>query len=480
MQTRSPTEVRQRCDLVESSVRPIWAARELQRSALTTQGPLTANILSPEVPVGHLSFIRLAEERERLAISRAALAAELSTLKALEVERDALVQELADLSNQASATGRYATLETELAESVRASASALEAAEDESELVIEAQQDQELRRLRARLGYCEELLRHGHESQRQMILHFTSKVRDRFIALQEEYLRGYRMDFLLLQHELKLLRSSRAHIQKQIKAKQESLDELNHRCAKITDAIGDLTERYQQQEKLIQDQEVAVATTQLAIQSVVERREIKFLIHFTPVQNIPSILKYGILPRAVLQAQNISAMCPDGMRLDQCLDRISLSISFPNYRMLYSKSMAPNAPAFCICKISPRVLWERHCLFSSRNAALSGQRHIAANEDWTASALEAMFVEPDLSIRGAKSRKDRLLPDSFPTNPQAEVLVAGSIPEEWIDTIVVSPSMPRDLLSTRFGWEAGIFKKVDAQRNLFAPRVDWEFYRSDF
>ncbi|MEA3239116.1 MAG: hypothetical protein U9Q94_04990, partial [Candidatus Bipolaricaulota bacterium] len=63
---------------------------------------------------------------------------------------------------------------------------------------------------------------------------------------------------------------------------------------------------------------------------------IKHLCHFTPLQNVPMILEHGLLPRGAVDRINSKPLLCDEERWDRQYDASCLSVSFPNYKMLYS------------------------------------------------------------------------------------------------------------------------------------------------
>ncbi len=75
----------------------------------------------------------------------------------------------------------------------------------------------------------------------------------------------------------------------------------------------------------------------LDIMKCIEKRKIKKLIHFTSVSNLESILKKGLLSREMLEEKNIKFECTDMQRYDGRKDCISLSIEYPNFKMLNFK-----------------------------------------------------------------------------------------------------------------------------------------------
>ena len=71
------------------------------------------------------------------------------------------------------------------------------------------------------------------------------------------------------------------------------------------------------------------------IKRFIEERNIESLFHFTPVDNLENILKYGLLSINNLNRLGIDYYYNDENRYDDRLDAISTSIEFPNYKMFY-------------------------------------------------------------------------------------------------------------------------------------------------
>ena len=70
---------------------------------------------------------------------------------------------------------------------------------------------------------------------------------------------------------------------------------------------------------------------------ILKERNIKKIVHFTKVENLESIFENGILSVNRLNDSSIAYSPSDPFRLDDKLNMISTSISFPNYKMFYSK-----------------------------------------------------------------------------------------------------------------------------------------------
>ena len=70
---------------------------------------------------------------------------------------------------------------------------------------------------------------------------------------------------------------------------------------------------------------------------ILKERNIEKIVHFTKVENLESIFENGILSVNRLNDSSIAYSPSDLFRLDDKLNMISTSISFPNYKMFYSK-----------------------------------------------------------------------------------------------------------------------------------------------
>ena len=163
-------------------------------------------------------------------------------------------------------------------------------------------------------------------------------------------------------------------------------------------------------------------------------------------------------------------MCSDQHRFDDLTTRICLSISFPNYKMLFNKTNRMTSPEYCLIFINPRVLYINHCLFSQGNAASKSFRDAAVVDGWNGFALEKMFHNHN------NKRSLSGIPICFPTDPQAEVLLNGIIDSQEILAIVVRPSILEDNLSSEFEWTPEIMSKVHYNSDFFKYRSDWNHW----
>ncbi len=157
------------------------------------------------------------------------------------------------------------------------------------------------------------------------------------------------------------------------------------------------------------------------IRRICEQRGIKYLVHFTRMDNLASILKHGLLGRERLEKMRIPYVYNDEQRIDRCSDAICLSISFPNYKMFYVYRKKLESAKWVVLVLKRDILWELDCAFCQENAASNNVRFIPLEERKKGSALEDLFTEYD-KIHDVQ-RSSLGIPPEYTTNPQAEVLV---------------------------------------------------------
>lgn len=195
------------------------------------------------------------------------------------------------------------------------------------------------------------------------------------------------------------------------------------------------------------------------------RRGIAELIHFTHVDNLVSILRYGLIPRLYLENEAlrlvIRPVFADNQRVDGVKDANCLSISFPNYRMLYGKSRNQQ-DRWVVLNLSIEILLQYVALFSESNAACSGRKLGTGVK-----GIEALFKDEAL-------RHQLRIPDNFTTNPEAEVLQRSVIPPAWIKEVYFYSQGSLDKMTSELN-RAHVEGKVD--KNYFAPRSDYSHWQ---
>ena len=198
----------------------------------------------------------------------------------------------------------------------------------------------------------------------------------------------------------------------------------------------------------------------LSIQEIVEQRNIISLFHFTHIKNLESILKYGLLSRIKVEGlpERPDLIVNDNLRLDGHPETISLSIGFPNYKMfsVYSK----NPEEWVVIELKREVLWELDCKFFVENAAKKDARNVS---------LEKLFQDFN-SIH----RNDLSIPDGYPTNPQAEVLVFSPIPPKYfLNVYFCNPHSLSTWVNDHGNGHKDLFV---VKPGYFSWRCDYEFW----
>lgn len=156
---------------------------------------------------------------------------------------------------------------------------------------------------------------------------------------------------------------------------------------------------------------------------ITERRNITCFTHFTRIDNLNSILDNGILSVYDLNHGNFEYCSSDKERMDNHLEEISVSVSYPNGQMLYSK-ISNLGGDWVVMELDPYFVLKRKCNFFKTNAASNFVKEIRQQRENNLSTyFEEMFAEKN---DGEKTQKD--LPENFATDEQAEIMVYRHIP----------------------------------------------------
>lgn len=236
-------------------------------------------------------------------------------------------------------------------------------------------------------------------------------------------------------------------------------------------------ERLQKEEKYKRDQE-EIRTEKKQIKQIIDDRHIKHLIHFTRLENLSSILKYGLVPISLQEKYGIKSIRNDISRLEGREYCTSCSVEFPNYQMFYKyeKNNPDSKWVVLVLDVNILLVDNRVIYFSYTNAARAHQKHNRIYHRFQShKEFENMFAQ-----NFKFSREEQLLPDSMPTDPQAEILIKDIIDPHFIERICFNNQ--NDL--SRYLTHRGIIDEETKKRTcvdptFFKPRIDYHFWSKE-
>ena len=191
---------------------------------------------------------------------------------------------------------------------------------------------------------------------------------------------------------------------------------------------------------------------------IINNRDIRHMYHFSPINNITSILNTGLYSREKCERENINIEITDQNRFDGELNRISTSISFPNYRMRYS--LEKQNFNLVIYDINPKILLSKlDTQFYYTNAANAIFRYTDKRLLTTNEALEGLFTPVN---------REPGLYRNYTTDPQAEILVNEEVPNCFINGIITK------------NYNANIEEICNQKRLRYEVNSSLYSYRSDY
>lgn len=179
------------------------------------------------------------------------------------------------------------------------------------------------------------------------------------------------------------------------------------------------------------------------IQAIIDNKGLKYLVHFTNVLNLDSILKNGLYSNEDLDRNKIDAHTNDEYRLEELEDGICLSIKFPNSRMFYSCRQRDQSTKWCVLVLDISILYEKECLFFDTNAAFGKFRNVDLEYLASAQALDGLFANEIQNKDGLLQRSNSLLTNDT-TDVQAEVICMEHIEPKYIQGAIFNSN---DLMS---------------------------------
>lgn len=205
------------------------------------------------------------------------------------------------------------------------------------------------------------------------------------------------------------------------------------------------------------------------MRSFLKERQIDRLYHFTRANNLKNIFRYGLLPKDELDSRGIENFINDVHRYDNCPNAICTSIEFPNYKMFYRLRCDNPDVDWAVLELNAEIIYDSKCAFNWTNAGDSKSYNIPLNRRMTQAAFEDLFADRD----GYPTREELKIPDRYPTNPQAEILVFGVIPISYIKKVNF---IDKDTYS-RYHDIIPPDINVKINNKLFYPRQDYKFWQ---
>lgn len=205
------------------------------------------------------------------------------------------------------------------------------------------------------------------------------------------------------------------------------------------------------------------------LQRAIRSRGIKYLVHFTRLENLERILAEGLKSKDILDEENQTYLWNDELRLDGHTNAICCSISHPNYKMFYSLRREYPRTDWVVLAIRPSVLWEKEVAFCFTNAANSLITHLPFPNLQGLTAFNKLFED----VEGKPTRQELDLLDHHTTDPQAEILVFDTIEPDYILGVAFNDPRQRDRYKSIYPT-----KQIKYIPNFFSPRHDYKYWKN--
>ena len=203
------------------------------------------------------------------------------------------------------------------------------------------------------------------------------------------------------------------------------------------------------------------------MENEVKSRSINYVWHFTKIENVDSIIANGLIPRATLEAQGAAVAYNDQCRMDGQRTANCLSIGYPNYKMFYSLRCQDSSQIWVVVAFKPEILWLKDCAFCHENAASNNVTAIPIQNRRGVAAFRRMF-DP---VAGKPDRATLKLPDDYPTNPQAEILVFDTIEPQYIERVITLDKQTEQALKARHPNFDFLY-----DREFYSARLDHKYW----
>ena len=205
------------------------------------------------------------------------------------------------------------------------------------------------------------------------------------------------------------------------------------------------------------------------MEEIIRKRKIHSLYHFTQTENLGSIFRYGIVPRETLEKCKIESHYNDDFRYDNCRNAVCTSIEFPNYKMFFCLRQKNSSIKWVVIELDANILCNFECAFCWTNAGDKTMYNQSIEQRMGKMAFQKLFE----NRQGYPQRENLEIPDSYPTNPQAEVLVFDIISADYIKSLYFEDSAVMQMFQHIIPDKIS----VSVNKNYFAPRKDFGLWK---
>ena len=208
-----------------------------------------------------------------------------------------------------------------------------------------------------------------------------------------------------------------------------------------------------------------------------KKRNVKYLVHFTQIDNLLSILNNGIIPKLYLERNDINYKINDSNRYDEMEFGSCFTFSFPNYRMLYKIRKECDNRKYVILLINISVISSikyNHIAFFPTNVANSKYKD-RFHEFHGINAVKSMFSDNQYE----NNKIPRFVSQSYYTSdPQAEIVISDVIGKSWIDKIICENDFEKRAVKKILKQSGNVNSiPVVEDKSLYAPRCDYEHWK---
>lgn len=218
------------------------------------------------------------------------------------------------------------------------------------------------------------------------------------------------------------------------------------------------------------------------IKEIITDKKIENLVHFTRIENLKSILSFGIIPVSLQKKFNVLSICNDNQRYDTKLDCTSHSITFPNYKLFYKFRQSYPWSSWVVIVLNKDILFSDTNIvyFCSTNAARVVPKYKNIDCLCNANALEDMFEEKtSTSEEKIIHRSSLSIEKNMTTDPQAEVLISDIIDKKYIDCVVFEDESEKyNYISEN---KQNLLEKYDCRviPKFFNRRNDYKYWQKE-